>query len=93
MTERFGEEAIEIARLERTSQPRGRHATSYGDSDLTRASSAPQLPPGAGMRRTASLAALGGAMPKPIFDAWQRGEGLPGMPPLLPKPNLTKSFR
>eukprot|EP00900_Chrysochromulina_parva_P009142 jgi/Chrpa1/18229/Chrysochromulina_OHIO_Genome00026140-RA len=85
MTERFGEEAIEIARLERTSQPRGRHATSYGDSDLTRASSAPQLPPGAGMRRTASLAALGGAMPKPIFDAWQRGEGLPGMPPLLPK--------
>ena len=85
MTERFGEEAIEIARLERTSQPRGRHATSYGDSDLTRASSAPQLPPGAGTRRTASLAALGGAMPKPIFDAWQRGEGLPGMPPLLPK--------
>jgi len=85
MTERFGEEAIEIARLERTSQPRGRQATSYGDSDLTRASSAPQLPPGAGMRRTASLAALGGAMPKPIFDAWQRGEGLPGMPPLLPK--------
>ena len=111
-TERFGAQALELARLERLKaaqrgggrlqplQRKGPPAAQAGggvDSlSLSRATSAPHMlynqpptsahapPPGMSFKGGSTMP-LGGAsnasLPAPIFDAWQRGIAIPGMPP------------
>lgn len=94
-TQRFGQAAIEMTRLQRLSQRVARGGTAQlppgCGGEFSRSNSAPQLPPaGVGMSRSGSLAGIAAAMPKPIFDAWQRGDPMPGMPPLLPRLSAEK---
>ena len=93
-TDRFGQAAIEMARLERLTQHRGARGGAQLPLDgggMSRSGSAPQLPSAVGgMSRSGSAAGIAAGMPKPIFDAWQRGDPIPGMPPLLPRLSAEK---
>ena len=101
-TERFGAQALELARLERLRLTRGggrngppnargmQQSASMGSFDLSRATSAPHLlytiGPGSAGTPGKKLGGRGmppasAGFPQPIYDAWQRGIAIPGMPP------------
>ena len=98
-TERFGAQALELARLDRLkltrrglrggmSRPASRE--SIAELSMSRATSAPHLlynqrPTSVhGPKRGSSAfihAPASPGFPQPIYDAWQRGIAIPGMPP------------